>query len=94
MENQITDVTPLAGLTNLQSLALNNNQITDVSPIAEFTNLKPLYVYLEDNQITDISPLAGLTNSVSLFLKGNPIPSDSFEGILNCSPQLRCSIAN
>ncbi len=36
---QITDLTPLSGLTNLKTLQLFNNQITDVSPLANQTNL-------------------------------------------------------
>ena len=47
--NQITDVNPLAGVTNLYWLSLNNNQIADVSPLARLTNLKELY--LTDNPI-------------------------------------------
>jgi len=50
LENdQITDVNPLAGLTNLEWLSLNNNQIADVTPLARLTNLKELY--LTDNPI-------------------------------------------
>ncbi len=69
--NQITDVSPLAGLTNLQTLGLWGNQITDVSPLAGLTNLETLD--LGDNQITDVSPLAGLTNLQILWLEDNQI---------------------
>ena len=58
--NQITDVTPLASLTELTYLSLNNNQITDVTPLASLTGLTRLY--LDSNQITDRSPLDSLDN--------------------------------
>ena len=32
-DNQISDISPLAGLTNLTYLALYNNQISDISPL-------------------------------------------------------------
>jgi len=33
--NQISDLSPLSNLTNLQALYLNNNQIVDISPLVE-----------------------------------------------------------
>jgi Leucine-rich repeat (LRR) protein len=54
-----SDVSPQAGLTNLQDLKLNDNQISDIS-LSGLTNL--LTLDLNDNQITDVSPLAGLTS--------------------------------
>ncbi|MBE9128052.1 MULTISPECIES: leucine-rich repeat domain-containing protein [unclassified Coleofasciculus] len=68
---QITDVSPLAGLPNLEVLYLRDNQITDVSPLAELMNLEDLGI--PANPITDISPLAELTNLESLILIANPI---------------------
>ena len=47
----ITDISPLAGLTNLSTLRLNSNQITDISPLADLTNLTRLL--LGGNKITD-----------------------------------------
>jgi hypothetical protein len=73
--NQITDLSPLAELTNLRELFLNNNQISDLMPLAGLTNLQSLNLY--DNQIIDISPLANLTNLGGPFgalgLSGNQI---------------------
>jgi hypothetical protein len=70
-ENQITDLTPLMGLTNLRELYLASNQITDVSPLRNLTDLEILR--LSHNQITDISPLRGLSNLEHLSLQENPI---------------------
>jgi Leucine-rich repeat (LRR) protein len=69
--NRITDISPLAELTNLQTLRLNENQITDISPLAELTELTELY--LSENRIADLSPLAGLTGLQRLELNRNQI---------------------
>jgi Leucine-rich repeat (LRR) protein len=74
--NEISDLTPLATLTNLRSLDLSDNFITDLSPLAGLTNLGnefATYVNLSYNQITDVSPLANLTNLQFLTLHNNQI---------------------
>ena len=52
---QISDLAPLAGLTNLKYLYLhNNNKITDLSPLKGLVNLKELYLHgnpIPDDQI-------------------------------------------
>ena len=55
----LTDVRPLAALTNLESLILSGNQITDVNPLAALTNLT--WLDLGGNQIADVRPLAAFT---------------------------------
>lgn len=42
MDNQITDLAPLAGLTKLEVLTLSNNQITDLTPLAGLKQLQSL----------------------------------------------------
>ena len=70
--NQIADITPLSGLSNLQSLSLwENHQIADISPLSGLSNLQRLDIAV--NQIADISPLSGLSNLWSLTLGGNQI---------------------
>jgi len=76
-QNPISDISPLAGLSNLTALDLNynwadaNHKIRDFSPLARLTNLTRLD--LVDNQISDISALSGLTNLTELWLSNNPI---------------------
>jgi internalin A len=70
-KNQITDLTPLSGLTNLTNLSLIGNQIADITPLSALTNLRVLG--LADNQITNITPLSGLTNLTKLYLSNNQI---------------------
>ena len=67
----LTDVSPLSNLTDLESLALRHSRLSDISPLAGLTRVTNLQ--LEWNQISDISPLAGLTGLKSLALEGNRI---------------------
>jgi len=69
--DQISDLSSLTGLTNLERLYLSNNQISDLSPLTELTNLE--WLDLSGNPITDLSPLKGLTNLKRLFFSNNPI---------------------
>ena len=71
-ENNITDISPIAGLTNLHTLFLSRNEISDIAPLARLTNLASLHLY-DNNTISDISPLKGLTNLTTLFLTNNTI---------------------
>ena len=75
-DNAISDMTPLARLTNLDSLALSSNPLlTDVTPLASLTNLK--WLRLGDNDLlTDLSPLRSLTNLRSLYLDANDLLMD------------------
>ena len=68
---EIRDISPLAGLTQLKKLTLGRNVISDISPLAELTQLRELH--LGNNQISDISPLAGLTQLWNLVLYRNQI---------------------
>eukprot|EP01051_Picozoa_sp_SAG22_P013796 SAG22_NODE_1589_length_4048_cov_68.361611_3_plen_103_part_00 len=49
INNQITDLAPLAALTSLTQLYLNGNQITDLAPLSALTSLTQLW--LNNNQI-------------------------------------------
>ncbi len=69
--HQISDISSLSSLTNLQTLYLRGNQITDISPLSNLINLQDLH--LEDNRISDISPLSSLTYLPKLYLSGNQI---------------------
>jgi internalin A len=53
--NQISDISPLAELTNMKVLCLSDNQITDIAILAEFKDLEG--VLLRNNPITDRSPV-------------------------------------
>ncbi len=59
-------LTPLAGLTALRSLDLNDTQVSDVTPLAGLTALQTLW--LTGTQVSDVTPLAGLTALQTLGL--------------------------
>ena len=69
--NTISDLTSLAGLTQLTLLDLDGNAISDISALADLTNL--VVLRLGGNVITDISALSGLTHLVVLRLWDNNI---------------------
>lgn len=68
---QITDISALSGMKQLEKLSVKQNKIVDLSPLAGLTSIWELQ--LNSNQITDISPLAGLKGLKALFLSDNPI---------------------
>ena len=69
--NEISDISPLSGLSKLEAIYLPDNKISDISPLSRLTDLRTLV--LDSNQISDISPLSGLTNLRSLSVGSNQI---------------------
>ena len=62
--NQVSDLSPLNGLTALTSLSCWENQICDLSPISGLTALT--FLDCSYNPINDLSPISGLTALTSL----------------------------
>ena len=60
----VADITPLAGLTNLTAIDIQDNRVTDISPLKNLVNLEKLYV--DFNHISDFSSLKDLTNLTKL----------------------------
>lgn len=69
--NEITDLTPMAGLKLVQSLTLSRNKIESIAPLAELERLQ--YLELSGNAVSDLAPLAKMTNMRSLYLSDNKI---------------------
>lgn len=76
--NNITDLSPLGGLTNLTDLSLYSNRnettaqdLTDLTPLTNLTKLVRLH--LGGNAIADLTPLAPLVNLEELYLESNSI---------------------
>ena len=69
--NEVSNLSPLEGLTQLRWLYLNGNNVSDLSALAGLTNLTVLE--LGGNKVADVSPLVGLTNLARLDLRGNPL---------------------
>jgi internalin A len=67
----ITDLSPIASLTELDSLSLSDNQITDLRPLANLTELN--FLSLKHNRIIDLKPLARSRKLVDLYVNSNKI---------------------
>ena len=70
-DNNISDVSPLTGLTDLTTLLIGGNNVSDLSPLSKLTNLTELW--LESNSISVVSHLSGLPNLKELSLSDNNI---------------------
>jgi internalin A len=62
----ITDLRPLASLTNLTHLDLSENLIQDLQPLASLTNL--IHLDLNTNRLSDLKPLTSLNKLTYLDL--------------------------
>ena len=67
----ISDLTPLAELTQLEWLELVNNLISDLTPLQHLKGLE--HLNLDANVIENVSPLAQLTRLELLYLENNNI---------------------
>lgn len=69
--NNIVSLAPLAGLTQMEWLWLNDNNITSLTPLEDLTSLR--YLRLENNSIASVTPLMSLSALDYLDLSGNNI---------------------
>ena len=83
----ITDLTDLTMMKNLETLALCNQEIEDISALE---NLPLKELYLNKNKITDISVLTGLTNLDLLCILDNP--AEDLSVLKECSSITRLNI--
>ena len=82
--NDVPDLSPLSGLTNLKQLYLSSCSISDVSPLSGLNRLT--YLDLGSNNISDVSALSGLTQLRSLYLTDNRISNvSSWAGLAQLS---------
>ena len=63
---KISDISLLAGLTNLKGLDLNRTDVKDITPLEGLTNLQ--HLDLSGVDVKNITPLEGLTNLQELWL--------------------------
>ena len=69
--NSLSNISLLAGLTNLTELRLGFNLIENISPLAGLTNLT--FLDLTGNSVSNIAPVANLTKLTHLDLDGNAL---------------------
>ncbi|EAG5185144.1 LPXTG cell wall anchor domain-containing protein, partial [Listeria monocytogenes] len=86
---QITDITPVANMTRLNSLKIGNNKITDLSPLANLSQLT--WLEIGTNQISDINAVKDLTKLKMLNVGSNQISDIS---VLNNLSQLNSLFLN
>ena len=70
--NNISDITVLKGLTNLETLNLSSNEITDVSPLIGLRKLKKLYLN-GNGGLADVSMLSDLALDVYVGPSMSPV---------------------
>lgn len=87
-DNDVTDVSPLAGLTKIWHLNLNVNEVTDVGPLENLTNLTELHLCCSTGNITDVTALEGLTQLVGLNLTGHDLGDATLWPLLENYPNL------
>jgi len=69
--NDVSDLSPIAGLPRLQFLDVSGNRIEDLASLTQNTALQ--YIEMSGNRVKEVGPLSGLTNLASLYLGGNRI---------------------
>ena len=67
----LTDLSPLAGLTELRRLYLDYNDVTDLTPLSGLARLQVLW--LDDNALADLSPVANMPHLLWLQAGDNPL---------------------
>lgn len=67
----LSDLSPLAGLTEIKSLYLNNNPLSDIASLSDLRDLWALS--LNRCQLVDLTPLKNLNGLVYLNLDNNQI---------------------
>ncbi|GAB3815626.1 hypothetical protein GCM10028820_13510 [Tessaracoccus terricola] len=69
----VTDISGLAGATNLTWLSMAGSKVTDAGPLTQLARLT--HVDMTDNQLTDVTAFSGLPALTRLFLAGNNTPA-------------------
>ena len=72
---QVSDLTPLAGLSKLTELWLGNTQAKDLAPLAGLSKLTELD--LSFTQVSDLTPLTGLSALTELSLHESQVSDDN-----------------
>ena len=80
--NQVSDLSPIAGLINLRILWIGSNPISDLTPVSGLINLTDLV--LNKTLVSDLSPVRGLTNLTRLGINGTYVTDLSpIAGLIN-----------
>jgi len=66
MDPSMSDLSAIAGLSNLQSLELMSTQVTNLAPLSGLVTLQSLRI--TESLVADLTPLSGLTNLQTLSI--------------------------
>ncbi|WP_246114820.1 leucine-rich repeat domain-containing protein [Rubripirellula tenax] len=70
-DNQISDLTPIAGLLRLQSVTLAGNKIKALKPLEKLVSMQLLD--LSGNQVDDLTALEAMSNLRTLYVADNQV---------------------
>ena len=80
--NQVSNLSPIAGLVNLRRLLFDRNPVSDLSPVTGLINLERLHFSFAN--VSDLSPVTGLINLRQLGFSGNNVSDLSpIAGLIN-----------
>jgi len=79
--DQVSDLSPLVGLTKLNSLDLSYNNVADITPLSTLPSLKTLTLY--GNHITDITALNSMAALESADIRWNNVSTVALAGLPN-----------
>jgi hypothetical protein len=71
LPDDITDLTPLAGIISLQRLWLSTTAVSDLTPLAGIISLQRLD--LQNTAVSDLTPLAGIISLQRLWLQNTAV---------------------
>lgn len=87
-KRKLTDISPLAGLEDLEYLELFTQNITDISALANKKKLTDLNLVLND--ITDLTPLHSCTSLQRVFISLNRhLPQEQIDALQRALPNCR-----
>ena len=70
-DRPLADLSPLAGLSALQSLIVSDTKVSDLTPLASLSALQTLHV--SNTSVSDLTPLAGLSALQSLNVRNTSV---------------------
>ena len=89
-DNQLTDLSPIAGKRLLEELSVSGNAIDNILPLADVTTLKSLA--LENTLVNDINILENMHELEVLNIAGTSVKNIKI--LVNCSKLEELNIAN
>ncbi len=86
----LSDISAVAGFSNVKHLDLSANSISQLAPLSQLKTLETLD--LADNRISDVSALSQLKNLKQLWLSGNDISASSLQALRAALPDCYISV--